>query len=196
MVSSAFAAPADTMVAAARHTSFEILVPGKAGPALSKGNICVCNARGVVVNDDQPDSKENKKYLKDLKEYQFWITDAEGTPENKDVKARPKAWTTPKGTPFVWRVGGGEVVTGVDVGCQGMLEGEKRKLRVPSTEAYGTTGFPAWKIPPKAKLTVIRLRPTVLSKHDNQSMSSPHSSRSSGPYALVGTAPTRQTLYM
>ena len=85
-------------------TSFAILVPGKAGPALSKGNICVCNARGVVVNDDLEDSKENKKYLKDLKEYEFWKTDAEGTPENKDAKAKPKGWTTPKGTPFVWKV--------------------------------------------------------------------------------------------
>ena len=36
--------------------------------------------------------------------------------------------------------------------CQGMMEGEKRRLRIPPTEAYGTQGFPAWKIPPEATI--------------------------------------------
>lgn len=41
-----------------------------------------------------------------------------------------------------------QVIVGWDQGCLGMLQGEVRKLKIPSHEGYGERGFPAWGIPP------------------------------------------------
>lgn len=46
----------------------------------------------------------------------------------------------------------GQVITGWDQGCLGMMVGEERQLTIPAEEGYGANGFPAWGIPPGATL--------------------------------------------
>mmetsp|Transcript_51180 Transcript_51180/g.135936 ORF Transcript_51180/g.135936 Transcript_51180/m.135936 type:complete len:168 (-) Transcript_51180:104-607(-) len=41
----------------------------------------------------------------------------------------------------------GSLITGWEYGARGMLKGEVRLLHIPSGEAFGRTGFPAWGIP-------------------------------------------------
>lgn len=52
--------------------------------------------------------------------------------------------------PFVFKLGTGQVITGWDMGIEGMLIGNKRKLTIPSKLAYGEFG--AGSIPPNATL--------------------------------------------
>ena len=47
-----------------------------------------------------------------------------------------------KGSPFVFRVGGGEVIKGWDVGVSGMNVGGTLKLTIPPALAYGAKGAP------------------------------------------------------
>ena len=52
--------------------------------------------------------------------------------------------------PFSFQVGGGQVITGWDVGVEGMKVGGKRTLIVPASMGYGSSG--AGPIPPTATL--------------------------------------------
>ncbi|KAF6168819.1 hypothetical protein GIB67_042126 [Kingdonia uniflora] len=54
------------------------------------------------------------------------------------------------GPPFKFRLGVGEVISGWDVGVNGMRVGDKRRLTIPPSMAYKETG--AGKIPPNAWL--------------------------------------------
>ncbi|GFR45756.1 hypothetical protein Agub_g7171 [Astrephomene gubernaculifera] len=56
-----------------------------------------------------------------------------------------------RGTPFVFRLGGGQVIKGWDQGLLGMCVGERRKLKIPSHMGYGDSGSPP-KIPGGATL--------------------------------------------
>jgi len=73
-------------------------------------------------------------------------------------------WNTrkPGQRPFTYKAGVGGVIKGWDQGCLGMHLGEKRLLRIPSAEAYGSHGFRSWGIPPDAdlvfELEVIRIQ--------------------------------------
>jgi FKBP-type peptidyl-prolyl cis-trans isomerase len=55
-----------------------------------------------------------------------------------------------RGTPFSFKLGAGEVITGWDLGVLGMKVGEKRKLTIPYDLAYGENGYGP--IPAKATL--------------------------------------------
>lgn len=57
----------------------------------------------------------------------------------------------PRGQPFIFTLGTGQVIKGWDQGLLGMCEGEKRRLVVPSDLGYGDRGAPP-KIPGGATL--------------------------------------------
>ncbi|XP_065060927.1 peptidyl-prolyl cis-trans isomerase FKBP2-like [Rhopilema esculentum] len=57
----------------------------------------------------------------------------------------------PRGEPFVFTLGAGQVIKGWDQGLLNMCEGEKRKLVIPSELGYGSHGAPP-KIPGGATL--------------------------------------------
>lgn len=72
------------------------------------------------------------------------------------------------GVPFVFPLGQGKVIPGWEKGIQGMCVGEKRKLTIPPSLAYGKTGFPP-RIPGDATLVfdvelVAILRPGIEEK--------------------------------
>lgn len=62
----------------------------------------------------------------------------------------------PRGQTFEFRLGEGRVIAGWEEGVKGMKVGEKRKLTIPGSMAYGSNGIPngqgGFLIPPNATL--------------------------------------------
>lgn len=61
--------------------------------------------------------------------------------------------TYPRDNPLMFRLGGGQVIKGLEDGLVGMCIGEIRNLTIPASMAYGTTGIPPL-IPPNAILLI------------------------------------------
>lgn len=58
----------------------------------------------------------------------------------------------PRGQPFVFKLGAGQVIKGWDEGLVGMKTGEKRKLVISPEFGYGARGTPGGEIPPNSTL--------------------------------------------
>lgn len=56
-----------------------------------------------------------------------------------------------RGQPFEFTLGSGQVIQGWERGLKGMCVGEKRRLKIPSSLGYGSSGMPPT-IPPSAGL--------------------------------------------
>lgn len=61
--------------------------------------------------------------------------------------------TYPRGYPLIIRLGGGQIIKGLEIGLVGMCIGEVRYITIPPSKAYGTTGIPPL-IPPNALIFV------------------------------------------
>jgi FKBP-type peptidyl-prolyl cis-trans isomerase len=72
--------------------------------------------------------------------YTGWLTDGTKFDSSKD-----------RGDPFVFPLGGGQVIKGWDEGVQGMKVGGTRKLTIPPALGYGARGA-GGVIPPNAIL--------------------------------------------
>lgn len=72
--------------------------------------------------------------------YTGWLTNGTKFDSSRD-----------RGSPFSFRLGGGEVIRGWDEGVAGMKVGGRRKLLIPSTLGYGARGA-GGAIPPNADL--------------------------------------------
>jgi len=94
---------------------------------------------------------------------QYWDivvgTGATAVP-GKDVQVHYTGWLTTgekfdssldRGKPFVFPLGGGQVIKGWDEGVAGMKAGGKRQLRIPPSLGYGASGA-GGVIPPNATL--------------------------------------------
>jgi FKBP-type peptidyl-prolyl cis-trans isomerase FkpA len=78
--------------------------------------------------------------------YTGWLTDAKG-----DMKGRKFDSSKDRNDPFVFPLGGGQVIKGWDEGVQGMKVGGTRKLTIPPGLGYGARGA-GGVIPPNATL--------------------------------------------
>ena len=56
-----------------------------------------------------------------------------------------------KGKPFSFKLGTGSVISGWDIGIEGMAPGGERRITVPADKGYGSKGAPP-EVPPNAKL--------------------------------------------
>jgi len=61
-------------------------------------------------------------------------------------------WSTEGQAPYSFVVGVGQVVPGWDEACLDMAKGEKARITVPSSKAYGSSGYESFGIPPNCDL--------------------------------------------
>ena len=93
-------------------------------------------ASGLEVRDDVTGEgrEAGKKATSVTVHYTGWIIDPDGTQGMKIDCSRER------NEPLVFPLGTGYVIRGWDEGIQGMREGGRRTLRIPSRLAYGDSG--------------------------------------------------------
>ena len=127
----------------------------------------ICSLAIVVVSVHIASAEDDKKNDKKAKKLQIGVK-KRVDPEQCTIKSRKGDTlhmhytgkledgtefdsSIPRGSPFVFTLGTGQVIKGWDQGLLGMCEGEKRKLVIPSDMGYGDRGAPP-KIPGGATL--------------------------------------------
>ena len=80
--------------------------------------------------------------------YTGWLYD----PSAADQKGKEFDSSRPRGTPFRFNVGAGNVIAGWDQGVVGMQVGGQRRLIIPAFLGYGDRGAGGGVIPPNATL--------------------------------------------
>ena len=108
--------------------------------AASKASLGVKTVKGVEIDDRKLGTGSAAK--KDSKVEMRYI----GKLENGKVFDSNK-----KGKPFSFKLGTGSVISGWDIGIEGIAPGGERRITVPADKGYGSKGAPP-DIPPNAKL--------------------------------------------
>ena len=81
--------------------------------------------------------------------YDLWLYNPAGTASKGN---RLGGSSDPGAGPYPFTVGAGGTIPGVDQGVRGMRQGGKRRIYMPPSMAYGSTGVPQSGIPPNASL--------------------------------------------
>ena len=125
------------------------------------GVISMTSARAE--SDNTSPTKVTGKPTTTTSGLQYWdIVAGTGAPAvaGKQVKVHYTGWLTTgkkfdssvdRGQPFMFSLGGGQVIKGWDQGVAGMKVGGKRQLRIPPELGYGANGA-GGVIPPNATL--------------------------------------------
>ena len=139
----------------------ENTTPGKGDKTPGKGDKTPGKGDKTPGKDEKTPGKTPKKVLKGG--VQMEELKVGGGPEAKRgkfvgmyydgrLKSNNKRFdSTLSGKPFKFRLGGGEVIKGWDVGLEGIKVGGKRRLTLPPNMAYGPKGAPP-NIPPNSTL--------------------------------------------
>jgi FKBP-type peptidyl-prolyl cis-trans isomerase FkpA len=81
--------------------------------------------------------------------YELWLYNPAGT-ESKGT--RRGGSSDPNAGPYPFTIGAGNVIPGIDQGVRGMRVGGKRRIYMPPSMAYGSSGSQDGSIPPNASL--------------------------------------------
>ena len=107
----------------------------------------VCDGLTAKLLKPGTDKKEATNGDRVRVHYAGWLEDK----SQKDSLGRKFDSSVERGTPFSFVLGEGRVIKGWEKGVVGMKVGEKRRLTIDHTLAYGERGFPG-AIPPRATL--------------------------------------------
>ena len=126
------------------------------------GGVLAMTSGQAQTNNSSP-TKVDGKPTKTASGLEYWDIKA-GTGDlavkGKPVRVHYTGWLTSgkkfdssvdRGEPFVFPLGGGQVIKGWDEGVAGMKVGGKRQLRIPPELGYGASGA-GGVIPPNATL--------------------------------------------
>ncbi|XP_065832707.1 peptidyl-prolyl cis-trans isomerase FKBP2-like [Oscarella lobularis] len=105
-------------------------------------DVCVSDSKLRIGVKKRPEKCDMKAKKGDTLSMHYTGTLEDGTEFDSSI---------PRGEPFVFTLGAGQVIKGWDQGLIGMCEGEKRRLVIPSELGYGDRGAPP-KIPGGATL--------------------------------------------
>ncbi len=88
--------------------------------------------QGVEIKELEPGSGETAKQGDRVQvHYTGWLMDGKKFDSSLD-----------RGAPFVFQIGQGQVISGWEIGVEGMKVGSKRELIIPPEKGYGPRGYP------------------------------------------------------
>lgn len=100
-----------------------------------------------IITPAKADARQPQKGEIAVVHYTGWLADNDGNP----IEAKKFDSSVDRGTPFQFVIGRGQVIKGWDEGVALMKVGEKRRLILPASIAYGVYGAPP-RIPGNATL--------------------------------------------